>query len=84
MEILSGVAAANTGVKLLDPINSFCTEKECRPNEGRTLHFFDSNHLSAEGFARLYQAHEKDFLWVLTGNSGVVEAPAPTRADLHQ
>ncbi|NWG23264.1 MAG: acyltransferase [Pseudorhodoplanes sp.] len=82
MEILRRVAAAGEGIKVLDPIDLFCSESECRPNEGRTLNFFDSNHLSATGFARLFKAHEKDFLWVLTGKAGPDEARAPEPAAL--
>lgn len=80
MEILRRIAAASEGIKVLDPIDLFCSENECRPNEGRTLNFFDSNHLSATGFARLYKAYEKDFLWVLTGDAGPAEARASTPA----
>jgi peptidoglycan/LPS O-acetylase OafA/YrhL len=80
MTILRRIAAASLGVKLLDPIDLFCDEKECRPNEGRTLYFFDSNHLSATGFARLYNAYEKDFLWVLTGDARPADARVPPPA----
>jgi peptidoglycan/LPS O-acetylase OafA/YrhL len=69
IELLRKIAAAFEGVRVLDPIESFCGKTECRPNEGRTLLFFDSNHLSAPGFARLYKAHEKEFVWVLTGQT---------------
>lgn len=66
--ILRQVAAPFENVRLIDPINLFCTEMECRPNKGNELFFFDTSHLSSAGAERLYQGYERDFLWVLTGN----------------
>jgi peptidoglycan/LPS O-acetylase OafA/YrhL len=68
MEALRRATAGIEGVRLIDPINVFCTEKECQPHEGRTLYFGDSNHLSTAGVARFYKAYESDFLWALTGD----------------
>jgi hypothetical protein len=75
METLRRAVVGTEGVRVIDPIDVFCTESECQPHEGRTLYFGDSNHLSTAGAARFYRAHEKDFLWAMTGdesnNSGV-------------
>jgi len=68
METLRRTAAGIEGVRVIDPINAFCTESECQPHEGRTLYFSDSNHLSTAGATRFYKAYEKDFLWAMTGD----------------
>jgi peptidoglycan/LPS O-acetylase OafA/YrhL len=68
MIVLRRVAAADENVRLIDPINLFCTETECRPNKGTELFFFDTSHLSSAGAERLYRGYERDFLWALTGN----------------
>ncbi|HZP70017.1 MAG TPA: acyltransferase family protein [Pseudolabrys sp.] len=67
MAVLRQAVARFDGVRLIDPINLFCTETECRPNKGTELFFFDTSHLSSAGAERLYQAYERDFLWALTG-----------------
>ena len=68
MTVLRQVVAASEDVRLIDPINLFCTEAECRPNKGTELFFFDTSHLSSAGAERLYQGYEHDFLWALTGD----------------
>ena len=68
METLLGVTAGIEGVRVIDPIDLFCTEATCQPHEGRTLYFSDSNHLSAAGAERIYKAYENDFLWALIGD----------------
>jgi len=68
MAVLRRVVAAHENVRLIDPINLFCTEIECRPNKGTELFFFDTSHLSSAGAERLYRGYERDFLWALTGN----------------
>jgi hypothetical protein len=68
MTVLRQVVAAFEDVRLIDPINLFCTEAECRPNKGTELFFFDTSHLSSAGAERLYQGYEHDFLWALTGD----------------
>jgi hypothetical protein len=67
MMILRQAVAPFENVRLIDPINLFCTETECRPNKGAELYFFDTSHLSSAGAERLYQGYERDFLWALTG-----------------
>jgi hypothetical protein len=66
--ILRQAVAPFENVRLIDPINLFCTETECRPNNGNELFFFDTSHLSSAGAERLYQGYERDFLWALTGD----------------
>jgi len=68
MTILRQAVAPFENVRLIDPINLFCTKTECRPNKGNELFFFDTSHLSSAGVERLYQGYERDFLWALTGN----------------
>ena len=68
MAVLRRVVAPFENVRLIDPINLFCTEAECRPNKGAELFFFDTSHLSPAGAERLYQGYERDFLWALTGD----------------
>ena len=68
MTVLRQAAAPFENVRLIDPINLFCTETECRPNKGVELFFFDTSHLSSAGAERLYQGYERDFLWALTGD----------------
>jgi hypothetical protein len=54
-------------VRLIDPIDLFCTSAICSPHDGRTLFFSDTNHLSMAGAERLYQKFENEFRWALTG-----------------
>ncbi|HJS60558.1 MAG TPA: acyltransferase family protein [Pseudolabrys sp.] len=68
MTVLRQAAAPFENVRLIDPINLFCTATECRPNKGVELFFFDTSHLSSAGAERLYQGYERDFLWALTGD----------------
>ena len=68
MTVLRQAAAPFENVRLIDPINLFCTPTECRPNKGVELFFFDTSHLSSAGAERLYQGYERDFLWALTGD----------------
>jgi peptidoglycan/LPS O-acetylase OafA/YrhL len=68
MAVLRRVVDPFENVRLIDPINLFCTEAECRPNKGAELFFFDTSHLSPAGAERLYQGYERDFLWALTGD----------------
>ena len=68
METLRRVIAGFEGVRLIDPINLFCTAEACSPHKGRKLFFSDTTHLSSAGVERLYKAYGRDFLWALTGN----------------
>jgi len=69
MMVLRQVVTPFENVRLIDPINLFCTEAECRPNKGAELFFFDTSHLSPAGAERLYRGYERDFLWALTGDA---------------
>jgi hypothetical protein len=68
MTVLRQAVARFENVRLIDPINLFCTETQCRPNKGTELFFFDTSHLSSAGAERLYQRYERVFLWALTGD----------------
>jgi hypothetical protein len=67
MSILRQATGSSSTIRLIDPIDLFCTPTECRPNNGRKLFFVDTSHLSSAGAERLYQRYEGDFLWALTG-----------------
>jgi peptidoglycan/LPS O-acetylase OafA/YrhL len=75
MTILRRASASYENVRLIDPINLFCTETECRPNKGAELYFFDTSHLSSAGAERLYQGYQRDFLWALTGDDAANTGP---------
>jgi hypothetical protein len=68
MTVLREAVAPFESVRLIDPINLFCTEAECRPNKGNELYFFDTSHLSSAGAERFYRGYERDFLWAFTGD----------------
>ncbi len=68
MTVLRQAVALFENVRLIDPIDLFCTATECRPNKGTELFFFDTSHLSSAGAERLYYGYERDFLWALTGD----------------
>jgi peptidoglycan/LPS O-acetylase OafA/YrhL len=69
---LREATAGIEGVRLIDPIDLFCTPTTCQPHQDRTLFFADSNHLSAAGVERFYKAFESDFVWAMTGEEGNV------------
>jgi peptidoglycan/LPS O-acetylase OafA/YrhL len=69
MVVLQQVADRYKAIRIIDPIDLFCTRTECRPNDGRTLFFFDANHLSPAGIDYLKQAFRQQFIWVLTGSA---------------
>jgi hypothetical protein len=68
METIRQAIGGNNSVRLIDPIDLFCTSTVCAPHDGRTLFFSDTNHLSTAGIERLYQKFESDFHWVSAGN----------------
>jgi len=68
METLRRVIAGFEGVRLIDPIDLFCTAEACSPHKGRKLLVLDTSHLSTAGAERLYKIYERDFLWAMTGN----------------
>ena len=68
MATLRAVIDHSGGIRLIDPVDLFCTPTVCRPNDGARLFFSDMSHLSPAGTERLYQTFEHDFLWALTGD----------------
>jgi peptidoglycan/LPS O-acetylase OafA/YrhL len=74
IETLRSVSSRFEGVRLIDPIDVFCTATTCRSFEGRTLFFHDTNHLSPGGIERMYRAFQSDFKWVLTGSESGIGA----------
>jgi SGNH domain (fused to AT3 domains) len=67
--LLQQVAARHHEIKMIDPIDLFCTTSQCRPNDGRKLYFSDTNHLSQAGIDTLETAFHPQFLWALTGSA---------------
>jgi peptidoglycan/LPS O-acetylase OafA/YrhL len=77
MDTIHRIAADFEGVRLIDPIDLFCSAETCRPHRDTTLYFKDTNHLSPAGIALLYQKHEGDFRWAFAGDRGVDGQPSP-------
>jgi hypothetical protein len=69
MVVLRQVADRYKAIRILDPIDLFCTQTDCRPNDGRKLYFNDQTHLSPAGIDYLERAFRQQFLWVLTGSA---------------
>jgi peptidoglycan/LPS O-acetylase OafA/YrhL len=69
MVVLQQVADRYKAIRIIDPIDLFCTQTECRPNDGRKLYFGDTTHLSPAGIDYLERAFRQQFLWVLTGSA---------------
>ncbi|HUI95361.1 MAG TPA: acyltransferase family protein [Xanthobacteraceae bacterium] len=65
METLREVTAGLDGVRLIDPIDVFCTATVCEPHDGETVYFNDDNHLSPAGAERFYAAFEADMKWAM-------------------
>jgi hypothetical protein len=66
-ETLRRVTAGIDGVRLIDPIDVFCTPSLCRPYEDRTVYFKDIIHVSPAGAERFYRAFRDDIQWALAG-----------------
>jgi len=69
MVVLQQVADRHKAIRIIDPIDLFCTQTDCRPNDGRKLYFSDQTHLSPAGIDYLERAFRQQFLWVLTGST---------------
>jgi hypothetical protein len=67
--IYKSLGAQFKDVKVIDPIDLFCTTSECRPNTGKTILFSDTNHLSPAGIEIFYEKYRNDFEWVFTGGA---------------
>ena len=63
MVVLQEVADRYKAIRIIDPIDLFCTQTECRPNDGRKLYFNDTAHLSPAGIDYLERAFRQQFLW---------------------
>lgn len=81
IETLRRAATVSEGVRLIDPIDLFCSAETCQPHRGRVLYFRDSNHLSPAGISLFYQKYEGDFLWVFNGGR-VAEGHSPAASEL--
>jgi len=72
-ETLRQVTAGIAGVRLIDPIDVFCTPSVCRPYQDHTVYFSDILHVSPAGAERFYQAFRADMRWALTGEDARTE-----------
>jgi peptidoglycan/LPS O-acetylase OafA/YrhL len=82
MSVLREVGGLFDSVRIIDPINLFCSASDCRPNVGRKLLFSDTNHLSLAGLELLYESYKSAFVWAFTGQdtgSKVGESDLRTR-----
>ena len=70
MSILQKIGA-QFNVRVIDPIDLFCTTSECRPNTGKAMLFSDTNHLSPAGIEIFYEKYRNDFEWVFAGGAEV-------------
>ena len=59
MSILQKIGAQFKDVRVIDPIDLFCTTSECRPNTGKTMLFSDTNHLSPAGIEIFYEKYRR-------------------------
>jgi hypothetical protein len=67
-ETLRRVTAGVDGVRLIDPIDVFCTPSVCRPYEDHTVYFKDIIHLDPAGAERFFRAFRDDIRWALVGD----------------
>jgi peptidoglycan/LPS O-acetylase OafA/YrhL len=75
MQTLKRVTAGLDGVRLIDPIDVFCTASVCRPYDGDTVYFNDDNHLSPAGAERFYREFRDDMQWALAGQESRAAPP---------
>jgi hypothetical protein len=73
MKTLRRITAGVQGVRLIDPMDAFCTASQCRPYEGETVYFKDDNHLSPAGAERFYREFQGDMEWALVGQESRTE-----------
>lgn len=53
------------GVRLFDPMPIFCDRDWCRPYSGDTVYFYDDDHLSSAGAAKLFEAVDVELRWLV-------------------
>jgi len=75
--VLRDVAGASAGVRVLDPIEAFCTASKCSPYSGLTLFYWDSNHVSPAGAERVFEEYRSDFEWAFGAASGIAARTEP-------
>jgi hypothetical protein len=75
MEMLHDVASRFEDARVLDPIEVFCSTSTCSPHLGRTLFYFDSNHMSPAGADRFLRAFRSDFEWAFGGMAAIAKGP---------
>jgi hypothetical protein len=63
-QVLRGVAAKFSNVRLIDPAEALCDRDTCWPFGPRGLYYVDKDHLSVLGTELLYARFEQEFRWV--------------------
>ena len=66
-QTLARVTAGIDGVRLIDPIDVFCTPSLCRPYADHTVYFKDIIHVSPAGAERFIDAFRDDIRWAVVG-----------------
>jgi hypothetical protein len=65
MEIVATTVVSNGGAHMFDPLRFFCDDTFCYPTHGRTVMFFDPQHLTTAGSQLLAPELTGDLRWLL-------------------
>jgi peptidoglycan/LPS O-acetylase OafA/YrhL len=69
MQLVASTVAMNGGAHVFDPLRFFCDDVFCYPTRGRTVMFFDPQHLTAAGSPLLAPELAGDLRWLLHGDT---------------
>ena len=69
MDIVATTVVSNGGAHMFDPLRFFCDDTFCYPTHGRTVMFFDPQHLTAAGSPLLAPEFAGDLRWLLHGDN---------------
>ncbi len=62
--VLKSMPQKFPNLRYIDPMDVFCDRTTCRPFSNDTVLYSDEHHLLPSGVDRLYDAFERDFLWL--------------------
>jgi hypothetical protein len=65
MDIVATTVVSNGGAHMFDPLRFFCDDAFCYPTHGRTVMFFDPQHLTTAGSQLLAPELTGDLRWLL-------------------
>jgi peptidoglycan/LPS O-acetylase OafA/YrhL len=65
MDIVATTVVSNGGAHMFDPLRFFCDDTFCYPTHGRTVMFFDPQHLTTAGSQLLAPELTEDLRWLL-------------------